>query len=250
MVFWQPIVSYSGCPRSFFALPFVEIGGYRIEYFVIRGKSKRYTYFRIGSDMRLEIVIPEGRAVDIHSAIRSRERWILRRFQQFDGDPKIFDKNTVMYEGRALSLVFEKSFEKEELKLDPIREQVIVRASDSSRTPELIRRWFIYETSKYVIKRLGELSMRTSVRYKRADVRQMKNWGYCTRDGKLSFSWQLIALPELLRDYVIMHELVHLTEFNHSTAFKKRLAELCPDYRKREDALSRILPGSLAGHLD
>ncbi len=200
--------------------------------------------------MRLEVVIPRGRAIDVHSAIRSRERWILRRFQRLDGDPKIFDRNTVMYEGRALSLIFEKSLEKEELKLDSLGDQVVIRASDASRIPELIRRWFIRETSRYVIRKLGELSAGIPVRHKRADVRQMKNWGYCTRDGRLSFSWQLIALPESLRDYVIMHELAHLTEFNHSAAFKRRLAELCPDYRKREEALDRILPGSLAGYLD
>lgn len=180
----------------------------------------------------------------------SRERWILRRFQRLDGDPKIFDKETVMYQGRALSLVFEKSLEKEELLLEPLADQVVIRASDTSRIPELIRRWFIRETSRYVIGKLGELSAGIPVRYKRADVRQMKNWGYCTRDGRLSFSWQLIALPGPLRDYVIMHELAHLTEFNHSAAFKRRLSELCPEYREREKELDRILPGSLAGYLD
>lgn len=245
-----PIISYSGRRRSSFALPFVEIGGRRIEYFVTKGTSARYTYFRFGPDMRLQVVLPRGKSIDIHSAIRSRERWILRHFQQLDGNPKIFDRNTVMYEGRALSVVFEKSLEKEELLLDSLGDKIVIRASDTSRIPELIRRWFIRETSRYVVRKLGELSAGIPVRYKKADVRQMKNWGYCTRDGRLCFSWHLIALPERLRDYVIAHELAHLTEFNHSTAFKRRLAELCPDYRKRERALDRILPGSMTGYID
>lgn len=215
-----------------------------------RGTSTRYTYFRFGTDMRLQIVVPRGRSIDVHSAIRSREKWILRRFQSLDGDPKIFDRNTVMYEGRALSVVFEKSLEKEELLLDSLGDRIIVRASDSSRIPELIRRWFIRETSRYVIRKLGEVSADIQVHYKKADIRQMKNWGYCTRDGRLSFSWQLIALPEPLRDYVIAHELAHLTEFNHSASFKRRLAVLCPDYRNRERALDRILPGTMTGYID
>jgi hypothetical protein len=155
-----------------------------------------------------------------------------------------------MYEGNLLSIVFERTEEKEEFLPDPERKEVVVRASDRSRILELVRRWFVRETSRYVVRKLAELSAGLPIKYRRADVREMKNWGYCTRGGRLSFSWQLIALPEALRDYVIMHELAHLKEFNHSAAFKRRLAEFCPDYRARERALDKITPGSLAHYLD
>jgi predicted metal-dependent hydrolase len=155
-----------------------------------------------------------------------------------------------MYDGKPLSIVFERTEEREEFLPDPTSSVVVVRASDRSRILELVRRWFVRETSRYVVRKLRELSAGLPVKYKRADVREMKNWGYCTRDRRLSFSWQLIALPEALRDYVIMHELAHLEHFNHSASFKKRLAELCPDYRVRERALDKITPGSLAHYLD
>jgi predicted metal-dependent hydrolase len=216
----------------------------------VRGTSRRYTYFRFRSDRKLEVVLPTGRAVDVHSAIKSREAWILKHFQQLSGNPRILDDETVMYDGKMLSILFERTEEKEEFLPDPERQVVIVRASDRSRILELVRRWFVRETSRYVVRRLREISSGLPVKYKRADVREMKNWGYCTRNGRLSFSWQLIALPEPLRDYVIMHELAHLKVFNHSAAFKKRLSELCPDYRARERALNRIIPGSLADYLD
>ncbi|HYB45103.1 MAG TPA: M48 family metallopeptidase, partial [Nitrososphaerales archaeon] len=77
---------------------------------------------------------------------------------------------------------------------------------------------------------------------RRADVREIRNWGYCTRDGRLSFSWQLIALPARLRDYVICHELAHLSEHNHSQAFKRRLASVLPDYGQREKELGLTIP--------
>ena len=96
------------------------------------------------------------------------------------------------------------------------------------------------------MKKLGELAPVLPASYKRADVREIKNWGYCTRSGRLSFSWQLIALPERLREYVIYHELTHLEEFNHSPAFKKKLAKLCPDFRQREKELDYISPAELS----
>ena len=70
----------------------------------------------------------------------------------------------------------------------------------------------------------------------------MAKWGYCTKSGRLSFSWQLIALPDRLRVYVILHELTHLLEFNHSAAFRRRLGTVLPDFRDLERELSLFVP--------
>lgn len=221
-------------------MPFVEIGAHRIEYSVRTGTSRRYTYYRFRADMTLEIVVPRGRKVDPASAIRRRQTWILKHFEEMSRSSRVLDDERVMFGGEHLKLIFEQSQEKEELAHDPIRKEVVVRSSQRSRVRELVRRWFLKETSRYVVDRLGVLSKELHVKYRRADVREMKNWGYCTRDGRLSFSWQLIALPERLREYVLLHELAHLSEFNHSSAFKGRLAAFCPDYRQRERDLDRI----------
>jgi len=151
-----------------------------------------------------------------------------------------------MFDGRLLEIVYEKAVEKEEILPDPEGARVLVRASERPRVRELVRRWFLRETSRYVMKKLADLAPTLPTSYKRADVREIKNWGYCTRTGRLSFSWQLIALPERLREYVILHEVTHLEEFNHSPAFKRKLARICPDYRQREKELDYISPAELS----
>ncbi len=98
------------------------------------------------------------------------------------------------------------------------------------------------ESSAYAVRKVSELSPKLGVRPSRVDVREMGKWGYCTREGRLSFSWQLAALPERLREYVVLHELTHLTEFNHSRSFRKKLASVCPDFRDRERELDRVVP--------
>jgi predicted metal-dependent hydrolase len=221
-------------------VPVIQIGTHRIEYSVTTGTSRRYTYFRFRADRTLEIVLPQGRRVDLASAIRNRQTWIVKHYEQMSRSRRILDEDHVMFDGEHLELIFERSTEVEELLHDPIGKLVTVRSSERSRIRELVRRWFLKETSRYVVAKLEGLSRDLDVKYSRADVRQMKNWGYCTRDGRLSFNWQLIALPERLREYVILHELAHLSEFNHSSAFKGRLAALCPDYRQRERELDRI----------
>lgn len=227
-------------------MPALEIGGRRIEYLVLRGTSRRYTYFRFRPDLTLEVVLPRGRLGDANRAISERREWILKKYEEMQSTKRILDDRRVMFDGKFLEIVYEEGQDKEELLPDFERGTLVVRASDRSRVRELVRRWFLKETSRYVMRKLAALAPTLPATYKMADVREIKNWGYCTRKGRLSFSWQLIALPERLREYVILHELTHLEEFNHSPAFKRRLAKLCPDYREREKELDYISPAELS----
>ena len=62
-------------------------------------------------------------------------------------------------------------------------------------------------------------------------------WGSCTTQGTLRFNWQLIKMPQRLIDYVVIHELAHLIEMNHSQAFWREVEKLCPDYLMRRKEL-------------
>lgn len=56
-------------------------------------------------------------------------------------------------------------------------------------------------------------------------------WGSCSRKGNLNFSYRIVYLPPEVADYVIVHELCHLGQFNHSPAFWALVAKACPDHR-------------------
>lgn len=76
----------------------------------------------------------------------------------------------------------------------------------------------------------------TKIRISGADTR----WGSCSSNRTISFSWKLIQCPVETVDYVIVHELSHLKEMNHSPAFWHLVAEILPDYQKRKRQLNEF----------
>ncbi len=222
-------------------LPFFDLGSDRIEYTLVSGRSRRYTYFRFRNDLILEVVLPRGKKVDVTRVVKERSAWLRREYDRLSRATNVLVKDQVMFDGKMLRVVFSKSPE-DSIFPEPAKGTITLSAGSPERLRELVRRWFLAESSTYVVKKVAELSPKLGVRASRVDVREIGKWGYCTRGGRLSFSWQLAALPERLREYVVLHELTHLAHFDHSRAFKKRLSAVCPDFRAREKELDLVVP--------
>jgi predicted metal-dependent hydrolase len=222
-------------------LPYFKLGPKWVEYSVVRGASNKYTYFRFRPDLTLEVVLPKGRVVNVERTIREKSLWLRREYERLSMTKQILRPDAVMVGGEMLNAVFHERAG-DFLIPDPTRGVVDVYTNDSTMFKELVRRWFLSETSAYVVRKVTELAPRIGVKPSKVDVREMSKWGYCTKKGRLSFSWQLIALPERLREYVVLHELTHLLEFNHSIAFRRRLGAVLPDFRDLEVELDLIAP--------
>ena len=77
------------------------------------------------------------------------------------------------------------------------------------------------------------------VAVKRISVRdQVSRWGSCTAGGVLSYSWRLILSPPHVLDYLAAHEVAHLVEMNHSRAFWRVVARICPDWQRAKGWLT------------
>ena len=107
-------------------------------------------------------------------------------------------------------------------------------------TPEEIRSYT--EKLRPVLQhRVNSYAIQMGVTYGRITIRDQKTrWGSCSAKGNLNFNWRLAVLPEELRDYVIVHELAHRLEMNHSPRFWAKVEEILPDYKERRRRLKDI----------
>jgi predicted metal-dependent hydrolase len=80
--------------------------------------------------------------------------------------------------------------------------------------------------------RLSELAGRHGCVVKAVSIRSQKTrWGSCGRNGHISLNWRLMLMPDWVRDYVLIHELMHLKRLDHSPKFWRLVEAACPDYR-------------------
>ena len=80
--------------------------------------------------------------------------------------------------------------------------------------------------------RLLELAAQHRLTVTRVSVRNQRwRWGSCNRNGHICLNWRLMQMPDPVRDYVLLHELMHLKRMDHSPKFWKLLGDVCPDFK-------------------
>jgi predicted metal-dependent hydrolase len=83
--------------------------------------------------------------------------------------------------------------------------------------------------------RLRELAAAYGLTPGRVSVRnQRSRWGSCAKDGDIALNFRLVQMPDAIRDYVLIHELMHIRQQNHSRAFWRLVEAACPGYREAE----------------
>ena len=91
---------------------------------------------------------------------------------------------------------------------------------------------YINAAKEYFPKRVAYFQQFTGGTYNRITIRDQKTrWGSCSARGTLSFNWRLMLAPPAILDYVVVHELCHLTHMDHSPAFWQAVGKVYPDYR-------------------
>ena len=90
-----------------------------------------------------------------------------------------------------------------------------------------------HRASQELPPRLLALAAEHGVTVSRVSIRNQRwRWGSCSRSGHICLNWRLVTMPDEVRDYVLIHELMHLKRMDHSPKFWKLVAAACPAYKE------------------
>jgi len=121
-------------------------------------------------------------------------------------------------------------------KLKRLAEYTVVRSSAAHYAT------YRDEARQFIEMRIRYLNAFYGFEYKKITIRaQRTRWGSCSQDKCLNFNYRIMFLPPHIADYIIVHELCHLKQFDHSERFWSLVARAIPDHRETRKALGRIL---------
>jgi len=104
------------------------------------------------------------------------------------------------------------------------------------------------EAARVLPPRLLELAASLGLAVRKVSIRNQKHrWGSCSTSGTISLNWRLVTMPDWVRDYVLYHELMHMKRMDHSPAFWKLVASVCPNYQEARRWLRRHAHAPHAG---
>jgi predicted metal-dependent hydrolase len=206
-----------------------------------RPRARRYL-LRLQPDGTARLVIPRrGNRAEALRFLERQEAWLLERVAQWRrreaarGDWA--DGRRFLFRGEEVVLRVEHSSEggirlRFADQLLPVPDGTDYRAAVHACLRRL--------AASQLPTRTGELAREHGIVVRRVTVRAQKTrWGSCSAHGTISLNWRLIQAPVLVRDYLIVHELMHRREMNHSARYWKLVAEAFPEYRAAEAWLKR-----------
>ena len=228
----------------------IQLGSHTVHY-VLRRSARRSHGFMI-SDEGLHVTSPRRAPMDdIERAIRAKQNWILtklferaeRRTMRGQQPPvEWVDGARLPYLGADIVLRLEPAARSHCVFDDAARELRlgVTPGLEEWQIRERVKLWFQDEARRVFGERLDLYAPRVGVRYNAFALSSAgTRWGSCTVAGNIRLNWKLIHYPLALLDYVVVHELAHLREMNHSPAFWAVVGSVFPDYDGAKAALRK-----------
>ncbi len=219
---WSPPVRRASPPRE------LAIDGRVFPIVIARHRWARRYVLRLTADGRLRVTVPRGASIAGGIAFAEREAaWITREWAALQARTTWRDGTVVWYRGERLAIRCEDGeirYGAECVRCGP---RVDVRVA-------LQAHWRAI-AARELPPRCVELAHERGLSPASIRVRdQRSRWGACSGKGAITLNWRLVQMPPDVADYVMLHELAHLRQPNHSRRFWREVEALCPAWRSAE----------------
>lgn len=227
-------------PKQQPATSCIQVGDKSVPLLLIRNnRSKRYV-LRLKPDGTARVTIPRGGSqAKARQFAEGNVVWLQQQMQRVGAKP--VEKaawqvgSEILFRGEAVKLAAGLD---DRLHTITFADQILSVTDQEPDHRQKIERHLHRLAAVELPPRVFRLAEQHGLKVQRVLVRNQKSrWGSCSRKGTISLNWRLIQAPSFVADYIVLHELMHLRQMNHSRKFWQEVENVCPEYREAEQWL-------------
>jgi predicted metal-dependent hydrolase len=211
----------------------LSVRGREVPLIIVRNLRARRYLLRLRADGSIRLTIPRrGSIREGRKFAESKTDWLARELEKCAAvtakSKEWTDGSSILFRGGLVTL--------ETIVLTGscfIRcgEETIAIPSPTGDLRACVERYLRSLATKELTARTQDLASQHQLTVKRITIRnQRSRWGSCSPRGLISLNWRLIQTPQFVSDYIVLHELMHLRQMNHSSRFWREVERAFPDY--------------------
>jgi predicted metal-dependent hydrolase len=216
---------------------YVEIASQQMPVVYRRHSRAKNYVLRLHTNRTVVVTLPRRGSLNFaRQFVASRKGWLEKQWRLLETrkvPPQVLRAGMeVLFRGRSVTLHLEQHGPGWELRLE--NEHFPIPEPEGDLRPDLEYHLRKLAQTELAV-RVGQLAHLYQSTVRRVVVRNQKSrWGSCSHNSTISLNWRLIQIPAQVRDYIIVHELMHLRHLNHSKQFWGEVERVCPDYLEAE----------------
>lgn len=203
-------------------------------YQIRHSNKAKYLRLQINPATGLEVVLPYGCNLgEAERFVNKKKEWILKHFKPSPAA----ERYTYLGAEIRIKQRYDLFLKKHKIILNKDTLMIDSPAGAPDDINFIFNAWLKHKAKIYLPERTEYLAGQYNFSFKRLSLRNQKTrWGSCSASGNISLNYRLMRYRKEIIDYVIIHELCHLKELNHSKDFWELVESLVPDYKslKRE----------------
>ena len=222
------------------------LAGKNISYTLKRSGRRRSIGLRI-DDLGLTVSVPLRASEKwLHSVLQDKAHWVVEKLGNWQTrkpvETRWADGEAISYLGELLTLhVAQSLFAAPPAQRGSKLFVFVANDGDARQIERAVTLWYQKEALRLFEQRVAHYAPLLDAVPRAVKLSAAKTqWGCCTARGSVRLNVQLIKLPLRLIDYVVVHELAHMREMNHSERFWKVVGSVCPDYSRLRGELKSV----------
>lgn len=218
------------------------LDGQPVNYILHRSHGRRRISLSV-DDRGLRVGAPLRASLrEIETVLRDHARWVIRKLADWN-DKRAPSRRwesgeTLSFLGLPLKL--DVAHGTSEVHLTQPHLHIVTPDRSAAAVAALAKHWLRGQAAEHFHRRIEHF--RSHIKLETVSIRlsnARSRWGSCHASGRISLNWRLIHMPQHLIDYVVVHELAHLREMNHSPRFWAVVGSVIPDYTARRREIRR-----------